>query len=317
MNALAVFKSLADPVRYRIIRILEKEPLSVNEICQILDLKQSRISRHLGIMSSAGLLQSHRNGSSIIYWRSRHYNNSEKGLNFLRATGLIEDADCVFEIPAICRHDLEVLGKYLQKRESSNLDYFQNLPDNVRQEQEQYVDSGFYYEQVLNMLPEKSRLAADLGCGNGELSALLKKKLSGLICMDQSKVMLDQARQRIGEKNTQYRLGSLSYLPLRDAEVDLVIASMILHHMPEPDILFAELSRVLKKNGTLILAEIAEHSEEKMRSRFSDFWLGFSSDRLREWFGAWGFQILETKTGKGTGQLSSQIIKAQLSGAKK
>ena len=64
---LAHFKALADETRLRLVRILHTHELSVNELVGILDMGQSRVSRHLKILSSTGLLQSRRDGLWVFY----------------------------------------------------------------------------------------------------------------------------------------------------------------------------------------------------------------------------------------------------------
>jgi DNA-binding transcriptional ArsR family regulator len=64
INAL---KSVSDETRIRIINILSFGSFNVNEITDVLDMGQSRISRHLKILHDAGLLQSHREGTWVYY----------------------------------------------------------------------------------------------------------------------------------------------------------------------------------------------------------------------------------------------------------
>ena len=58
--ALLFFKALSDETRLRLVHILLHYELSVNELVSILDMGQSRVSRHLKILTEAGLLTSRR-----------------------------------------------------------------------------------------------------------------------------------------------------------------------------------------------------------------------------------------------------------------
>ena len=60
--ALLYFKALSDETRLRLVHILLHYELSVNELVSILDMGQSRVSRHLKILTEAGLLTSRRDG---------------------------------------------------------------------------------------------------------------------------------------------------------------------------------------------------------------------------------------------------------------
>ena len=62
-----VFKTLADPTRVRILALLEREELAVQELMDVLAMTQSRVSRHLGILREAGLLRDRREGTFVHY----------------------------------------------------------------------------------------------------------------------------------------------------------------------------------------------------------------------------------------------------------
>src|SRR5205807_8723386 len=64
---LKSLRALADPTRLRIMALLEKGDLSVNELQEITRMGQSRISTHLGLLQEAGLLQSRREGKRTFY----------------------------------------------------------------------------------------------------------------------------------------------------------------------------------------------------------------------------------------------------------
>src|SRR6266478_2681735 len=66
-NVLKSLRSLADPTRLRIIALLERDELSVNELQQITRMGQSRISTHLGQLQEADLIQSRREGKRTFY----------------------------------------------------------------------------------------------------------------------------------------------------------------------------------------------------------------------------------------------------------
>ena len=55
MDAL-IFNALADPNRFRIVELLRKQPYSVNEVAELLKLRQPQASKHLRILTEAGLV---------------------------------------------------------------------------------------------------------------------------------------------------------------------------------------------------------------------------------------------------------------------
>src|SRR6266540_1061595 len=66
-STLRSLRALGDPTRLRIVSLLERDELSVNELQEITRLGQSRISTHLGLLQDAGLVQSRREGKRTFY----------------------------------------------------------------------------------------------------------------------------------------------------------------------------------------------------------------------------------------------------------
>jgi predicted transcriptional regulator len=66
-HCLPALKALGEETRLRILRLLFKEELSVNEIGERLTVSQYNVSKHLRIMREAGLLESKKNGKQRLY----------------------------------------------------------------------------------------------------------------------------------------------------------------------------------------------------------------------------------------------------------
>jgi ArsR family transcriptional regulator len=64
---ILVLKAVADKNRMRILKMLEKKNMCVCELAAILDIKQPSVSKHLGILKNAGLIQDARSGQWIEY----------------------------------------------------------------------------------------------------------------------------------------------------------------------------------------------------------------------------------------------------------
>ena len=73
-----VFKALSDETRIRLLKLLQQRELCVCELMQALDMTQSRISRNLGILKDAGLVQDRRDGLWV------HYSLNEKSMQKLK-----------------------------------------------------------------------------------------------------------------------------------------------------------------------------------------------------------------------------------------
>ncbi|MCR4435801.1 MAG: metalloregulator ArsR/SmtB family transcription factor [Clostridiales bacterium] len=62
-----IFKALAHPTRIQIMKLLKNGPLCVCDIIDNLQSEQSNTSQHLNVLKSAGLVESRKEGLSVIY----------------------------------------------------------------------------------------------------------------------------------------------------------------------------------------------------------------------------------------------------------
>ncbi|MCB1318772.1 MAG: ArsR family transcriptional regulator, partial [Leptospiraceae bacterium] len=268
IEALVVIKALADETRMRILAVLSREPLNVQEIQRVLNLKQSRVSRHLKIMERAGLLEGHREGAFVYYKYHQSIPHTPGLIALFASLGLIQNSRLMSDqahwpasneallLPDEYGEDLERLEQLLEERRAATIDHFEQLQTGQEIGQQELVDSNYYRQGILRLLPDEPGVVADLGCGGGELSAMLARRVGRLICIDQSANMLERARRIIDSPQVEFRLGAIEHLPLGNAEARTVIASMVLHHVPDPDSAIREIVRVLAPGGRLILVEL-------------------------------------------------------------
>jgi arsenite methyltransferase len=132
--------------------------------------------------------------------------------------------------------------------------------------------------------PQPWMRAADIGCGTGFLAVGLAPLVAEVHCVDASPEMLDQARDHLRDcPNAHFHLADGTRLPLEDASLDLVVANMYLHHVPEPPAALCEMARVLRPGGRLVLSDMQAHEEAWMRDEMADLWLGFAPRDLMLW----------------------------------
>ncbi|MFF0343148.1 class I SAM-dependent methyltransferase [Kribbella sp. NPDC004875] len=114
-----------------------------------------------------------------------------------------------------------------------------------------------HYERpaMLNLAGDvDGRHILDVGCGSGPLSAALRDRGATIAGFDVSAAMLELARRRLGD-DVDLRVGDLAKpLPYDDAAFDDVMASLVLHYLEDWTNPLAELRRVLKPGGRLILS---------------------------------------------------------------
>ena len=286
MELLTVLKALSDETRLRIVSLLFNHELNVNEIVDVLGMGQSRISRHLKILSDAGILSCRKDGLWAFYTAAVN-GSAEKMIKLIYQ----EMAGGFFE------SDSRSLETYMADRNRKGREYFNGIASRwsaIRRE----MLAGLDLNSEILAVMKRSSVTADLGCGNGELAALLLQKSGRVIGVDRSTGMIEMARQNlsgISPEQAEFRLGELSHLPLRDEETDCAVINMVLHYLDEPARGIEEASRILKKKGRLILGDLYLHNNEAMRSRFGHRWLGFSGETVAGWMKQSGFKIETVK----------------------
>ncbi|MGZ6764434.1 MAG: class I SAM-dependent methyltransferase [Nocardioides sp.] len=98
------------------------------------------------------------------------------------------------------------------------------------------------------------RRVLDVGCGSGPLAAAMVERGARVTGVDASAAMLDLARERLGEAVDLHVADLAEPLPLADAAYDDVVASLVLHYLEDWSGPLAELRRVLKPGGRLLVS---------------------------------------------------------------
>ena len=288
-NILSPLKALSDETRLRILRLLSTASLNVNEITEILQMGQSRISRHLKILSDAGLISYQREGSWVYYKIPQNHNNRfQQDIVQL----LIRWKE---QLPGQ-EADNENTAKVLSLREERRNKYFNAVSNEWENLQTEVMPPSLYRERLVSMLPEFSGNILDAGCGTGQIIPYLLPKASRILGVDSSHKMIEAAKTHYGNNpDVEFIESSLENMPLPSASVDVVVCSMVLHHASNPAVTLKEFSRVLKKGGVLCIVDLDKHEQEYMRNNYADLWLGFDPAILCEWLDSAGFaaQILD------------------------
>lgn len=304
--SLATFKALADETRLRIAHILFHYELSVNELAQILGMGQSRVSRHLKILTTAGLLSSRRDGLWVFYSAP----SNGQGLKFLQAI-----------MPFLPNEepltgDLLQATHILEERARKTRQFFNAIADDWDALNHEILGDFNLCAKVMDAMPANCETAVDLGCGTGEVLAGVLEHAQAAIGVDGSARMLELCRSRLVNSEASGRLslriGELSHLPLADKEADFACLNLVLHHLPQPEAILPEIRRILKPSGILFLTDFLRHEDESMRIRFGDHWLGFDPDQIRQALIRNEFAICRTVTETVNKNLSLFLITARL-----
>jgi ubiquinone/menaquinone biosynthesis C-methylase UbiE len=285
MRGLAIFDdltTLADDTRSRMLFMLERHELTVSELCSVLQLPQSTVSRHLKTLSDANWVTSRRDGTSRYYTLAI----DEREAPSRRLWSLLRD-----QVATTSRADQDGrrLKGVLGRRQRKSEEFFASAAgqwDRLRQE----MFGGASALQVLPALLAPTLTIGDLGCGTGQTSASLAPFVARAIAVDRSGEMLQAARKRLRDfSNVDVRRGELEALPIDDSELDAAVMMLVLHHVPDPSRALAEAARVLKPRGRLVVCDMLPHDREEYKQQMGHVWLGFGDDQIRRLLAGAGF----------------------------
>lgn len=282
---LHYFKALADDTRLRLFCVLSRYELNVNELIMILGMGQSRVSRHLKILASSGLVSWRRDGLWVFYSAV----TSGNARRFVDAVlPLILDS-------AALQADLAAAASVIEERLRATRQFFNAIADDWDQLAGEILGS-YDLPGAIAATVVPGAVAADLGCGTGEVLERILPVAGHVIGVDGSARMLDLARRRFADDTARVslRIGDLEHLPLRDGEADFVSINMVLHHISAPEAALEEARRVLRPGGRIVITDFDRHKNESMRVTYGDRWLGFSEDALAAALQKAGFSLVES-----------------------
>jgi ArsR family transcriptional regulator len=285
----ALCRLLGDDARLRLLRVLTAERLNVTELTAVLGLAQSGVSRHLGLLKDAGLVEESREGGYAFYAAAAPNGNG------LRA-----------DVWSVLKHQFaESAGEAAAQADDAR------LKEVLRLRKEDFKTHGPESRQLVpgrswaawaralgHLLPPV--VVADLGCGEGYLSLEAARWASQVIAIDHSPQVLKRARSLAKRRritNVVWKAGELEHLPLAEATVDIALLSQALHHAAKPAKALAEAFRILRPGGKVLLLDLRAHDQAWVTERLGDRWLGFSDQDLKHLLREAGFEHVKLDVG--------------------
>jgi ubiquinone/menaquinone biosynthesis C-methylase UbiE/DNA-binding MarR family transcriptional regulator len=286
MTQTAIFDdltALSDATRSRMLLLLERHELTVSELCAVLQLPQSTVSRHLKTLADVDWVTSRRDGTSRYYTLALDERNSSTR----RLWAVLRE-----QVAASVSADQDVrrLKGVLARRQTKSEEFFASSAgqwDRLRQEL-------FGRASSLHALPalfDPRWVVGDLGCGTGQTSAAIAPFVARVVAVDRSGEMLQAARRRLRDQsNVDIRRGELETLPISDGELDVAIMMLVLHHVPDPAAVLGEAARVVRPGGRLVVCDMLPHDREEYKQQMGHVWLGFSEDQVARMLSVSGFE---------------------------
>ncbi len=289
------FKLLADPTRVRLLALLEQEELAVQELMAVLEMAQSRVSRHLAILRDAGLLRDRRDGT-YVYYRF--------------PTPLRGEWHSVWELVKRAQHDDAAtqrdrasLANVLEARAARTRSWFDSVGPEWDALRKVFNDDALRARAVARLVPPGITVC-DVGTGTGVLALELARLGLRVVAVDHSARMLDAARAKLaaeGLSRVELRRGDAADLPLEEASVDAAFAHMVLHYLPSPADAVAEMGRIVRPGGVVVVVDFEEHDRQWMREELGVQWLGFPLDDVHGWLERAGLRDVDIERGEASG----------------
>jgi ArsR family transcriptional regulator len=274
--------ALSDPTRCRMLLLLEKRELTVSELCAVLQLPQSTVSRHLKTLGDDDWVTSRRDGTSRFY--TMPVDDLDSGA--ARLWPLIREQ--VLSTRG-AEQDERRLRSVLGRRRAKSEEFFASAAGGWDRLRGELFGDEFFLWSVLGLI-DSTLTVGDLGCGTGQLTETVAPYVRRVISVDGSRDMLEAARQRLSSTtNVDLRQGDLESLPIDSGELDVAMLSLVLHYSPEPPHALSEVGRVIRSGGRILVVDMLPHDREEYQQQMGHVWLGFSETQITRLLAGAGF----------------------------
>lgn len=279
INVPAIFdrmSALADATRSRLLLLLERHELTVGELCQVLQLPQSTVSRHLKLLGDEGWVSARAEGTSRRYRMPADRLDADARQLWQLVRGQVAALGTAGQ-------DAERLRSVLAQRSTRSREFFSSAAGEWDRLRAELFGRRADLVGLLGLMDD-AWTVGDLGCGTGQISQSLAPFVRRVIAVDSSPAMLDAARARLaGLENVETREGELESLPIADGELDAAIAFLVLHYVTDPAEALAQAARALRPGGRLLVVDMMPHDREEYVQAMGHVWQGFEAARLQGW----------------------------------
>ncbi|WP_348671994.1 metalloregulator ArsR/SmtB family transcription factor [uncultured Abyssibacter sp.] len=278
---------LADGTRLRLLAVLESDALSVAELTQVTGLAQSRVSSHISKLRDAQLLTDSRLGASTLYSFSPDVGDSLPGVLWSAMKSRLDDD----QIGA----DLERAREVIRSRHATL-----SWADSVAGRMELHYSPGRTWEATARALIELLELGdvLDIASGDGVLAELLANHARSVTCVDLSRNVVEAGRRRLAHHaNVHFEQADMHALPYEAARFSVVFCMHALTYAHDPGAVIGEAARVLRADGTLVVATLCAHEHAATTRAYDHVNQGFSEPKLRELLEGQGLRVVSCRSG--------------------
>jgi DNA-binding transcriptional ArsR family regulator/protein-L-isoaspartate O-methyltransferase len=277
-QAVEMLRAAGEPTRLRILALLKREELAVLELTRVLGQSQPRVSRHLKLLTDAGLVERFPDGAWVFY----------RLAGGGPARRLVEDMLALIggDDQGLAR-DAERLAGVSAERADQAASYFAENAERWDEIRAFHTSETAVEAAIVEAAGDGpfSRLI-DLGTGSGRMLTLLGGLARSAVGLDLSRQMLNIARSRVAEAGLtacELRHGDIHGTGLLAGHADLVVVHQVLHYLSEPAAAVAEAARLTAPGGKLLIVDFAPHEHEFLRAEHRHRRLGFSDEEMARW----------------------------------
>jgi ubiquinone/menaquinone biosynthesis C-methylase UbiE/DNA-binding transcriptional ArsR family regulator len=266
--------SLAELTRLRLLRLLERHELGVVELCDVLQLPQSTVSRHLKVLADQKWVRGRREATTRLYRMILDELEPAARKLWLLARDQSDGWAAV-------KQDALRLERVLRQRQTDSQSFFAGAAAEWDSLRRSLYGSQFSTAALLALLPAEW-VVADLGCGTGELSAALGPHVKRVIGVDNSAAMLKAASRRaMGLKNVDLRRGDMAALPIESSSCDAALAVLALTYVADVAAAVREAVRILRPGGKLVIVDLLPHDRDDFRRQMGQVSAGLEPAALQ------------------------------------
>lgn len=286
MNVLLnSLRAAGEPTRLRLLALLARNDLTVSELTQILGQSQPRVSRHLKLLTEAGLVERQQEGTWAFYRLASRGRVAEIAESLI---GWIPRHDDTFN------RDIRRLEAIRKSRREAAAAYFRRSAAEWDRIRSLHVEDTQVEQAMLGAIGQKSvEDLLDLGTGTGRVLQVFSAHIQYGLGIDLSREMLAVARANLDElslRHCQVRHGDIYALPLPSGVMDVVTIHQVLHYLDDPGTAIFEAARTLRPGGQLLIVDFAPHDLEFLRSDNAHRRLGFADEEVAHWCEAAGLE---------------------------
>lgn len=291
---LTALKAVGEDTRLRIVALLAHGELTVSDLTDILGQSQPRISRHLKLLTDAGVIVKHREGTWAFF------DLTPRGPIREAVDAILSQID---DRDGDLAADLDRRAVVQQRRAAAAQEYFAAVAANWDQERSLHAPDDVVESAILDLVHDRPYTRVlDLGTGTGRMLQVLAgntDRIERAIGLDNSHSMLAVARanlERDGLRHVDLRQGDVYRPPFERDEFDLVVLHQVLHFLDDPARAVREAARLVAPGGRLLIVDFAPHTLEFLRTDHAHRRLGFRADLVETWLTSNGLDVESVRT---------------------